>query len=79
MNKKPAQPNDSVITAVHLLRQASRQKSIGCTEMGRKFGMDVTRVNRLLGTLAWSGMLERTKDRRYILAKGVRIPKALGE
>ncbi|PAX06949.1 IclR family transcriptional regulator [Sphingomonas lenta] len=62
----PAQPNNSLITGIDCLQQlVGAGGPIGSREVARRMGLTHTRVNRILGTLAYMGLLERDADRRY--------------
>lgn len=62
----PAQPNNSLITGIQCLQHlVSAGGPIGSREVARRLGLTHTRVNRLLGTLAYMGLLERDAERRY--------------
>jgi len=50
---------------------------VGCTQLAREFDLDVTRVNRILGTFAYLGMLKRTRNRKYIAGPGVHVLAAM--
>lgn len=74
----PAQPNKSVQGSMEcLLYLVSRDHPVGIREMARDIGMDPTRVNRLLGTLAQLGFVERTTDRKYRPGSGVHVFSAM--
>lgn len=61
----PAQPNNSLIAGLECLQQVAASGSIGSRELSRQMGLTHTRANRLLGTLAFMGLIEREEDRRY--------------
>ncbi len=62
----PAQPNNSLITGIECLREVvSADGPIGSREVARRMDMTHTRVNRLLGTLSYMGLLQQDADRRY--------------
>lgn len=64
--KPPAQPNNSLINGIECLqRVVSASEAVGSREVARRMGLAHTRVNRLLGTLAHIGLLERDSDRKY--------------
>ncbi len=64
--KPPAQPNNSLIKGVECLQQVvNASEPIGSREVARRMQLTHTRVNRLLGTLAHMGVLERDADRKY--------------
>ncbi len=62
----PAQPNNSLITGIECLQHlVGAGGAIGSREVARRMGLTHTRVNRILGTLAFMGLLERDAERRY--------------
>lgn len=64
--KPPAQPNNSLINGIGCLqRVVVATEAVGSREVARRMGLTHTRVNRLLGTLAHMGLLERDSDRKY--------------
>lgn len=64
--KPPAQPNNSLINGIECLqRVVNASEAIGSREVARRMGLAHTRVNRLLGTLAHMGLLERNSERKY--------------
>lgn len=64
--KLPAQPNNSLITGIECLQHlVGAGGPIGSREVARRMGLTHTRVNRLLGTLAYMGLLEQDAERRY--------------
>ncbi|PAX09069.1 IclR family transcriptional regulator [Sphingomonas lenta] len=66
MQSLPAQPNNSLMLGMECLRAITdARRPIGSREVARRMGLTHTRVNRLLGTLAYMGMLERDAERRY--------------
>ncbi|HEX3133404.1 MAG TPA: helix-turn-helix domain-containing protein [Planctomycetota bacterium] len=61
-----AQPNQSLGRGLEVLHAlCGAEGPIGSRELSRRLGMEHTRVNRLLGTMAALGLAERTADRRY--------------
>ena len=50
---------------------------VGCTQLAREYGLDVTRVNRILGTLAYLGVLQRTRSRKYMPGAGIHVLAAM--
>jgi DNA-binding IclR family transcriptional regulator len=61
-----AQPNQSLGHGLEVLHAlCGADGPIGSRELSRRLGMEHTRVNRLLGTMAALGLTERTADRRY--------------
>ena len=64
--KLPAQPNESLMNGMRLLQLVvGVGEPIGSREAARRMGLDHSRVNRLLGTLAFLGMLQRDSSRKY--------------
>ncbi len=62
----PAQPNQSLIDGLACLQElASHGKPIGGRAMARALGLEPTRVNRLLRTLAHLGLAEQDERRKY--------------
>lgn len=79
IEKKPAQPNQSIIDALTMLHAVvGAGEPVGCTQLARQYGLDVTRVNRILGTLAYVGMLKRTRSRKYVPGPGVHVLATIG-
>lgn len=65
-NSPPAQPNQSLIDGLTCLQALTGQENaIGSRELARLVGLEPTRVNRLLKTLAYLGMAEQDEKRRY--------------
>lgn len=68
----PAQPNQSLIDGLIVLQALSEAaEPLGTTELARRLGFEVTRVNRLLKTLAHLGLARQTNDRRYLIGPGI--------
>lgn len=62
----PAQPNQSLIDGLACLQAlSSSEHPIGSREMARTLGLEVTRVNRLLKTLAAIGLAEQDARKKY--------------
>lgn len=62
----PAQPNQSLMRGIECLQTITMAgEPLGSREVARRLGVEHTRVNRLLGTLAALGFVSRTPDRRY--------------
>lgn len=73
----PAQPNQSLIDGLSLLQSlATAEGAVGSRELARASGMEPTRVNRLLKTLAYLGLAEQTPDRRYRPGAGMHVLSA---
>lgn len=76
--KPPAQPNQSLVNGLDcLLFLASSPHPVGGRELARSLGMEPTRVNRLLGTLAYVGLAEQTPERKYFAGPGLHVLAAM--
>lgn len=74
-----AQPNQSLGHGLEVLHAlCGAEGPIGSRELSRQLGMEHTRVNRLLGTMATLGLAERTVDRRYRPGPAVHVLAASG-
>src|SRR4051812_46086597 len=75
MRAKPnAQPNQSLIDGILTLQAlASAAEPVGCRELARQLGANTTRVNRLLKTLAYMGIVRQTSDRKYAPGPGMHV------
>lgn len=72
--KLPAQPNQSLIDGMAVLQAlAMESRGIGSRELARQLGLEPTRTNRLLKTLAHLGLAEQGGDRRYRSGPGIHI------
>jgi DNA-binding IclR family transcriptional regulator len=70
----PAQPNQSLIDGLLVLQElVAAPHPVGSREMAQRVGLEHTRVNRLLGTLALLGIAEQTPDRKYRPGPGVHV------
>jgi DNA-binding IclR family transcriptional regulator len=70
----PAQPNLSLIHGLSVLQAlASAPQAVGTRELARQLGLDVTRVNRMLKTLAGLGLAEQDEDRRFRPGPGIHV------
>ncbi len=70
----PAQPNQSLIDGLRVLQTlVSHGQSVGSRDMAAILGMEPTRANRLLGTLAAVGLAEQGTDRKYRPGPGVHV------
>lgn len=54
------------------------RRPVGCRELARLLGMEPTRVNRLLKTLAALGMAERTPEGKYQPGPGIHVLATMG-
>jgi len=52
-------------------------RPVTCTEMAERLGVERTKAGRLLGTLAYLGMLERLPDLSYIPGPGIHVLSAM--
>ncbi|MFC1479028.1 IclR family transcriptional regulator [Planctomycetota bacterium] len=74
----PAQPNQSLAKGIECLQVlATSSKPVGSREMARMLDLEHTGVNRLLGTLAFLGLAEKTPDRKYTPGKAIHVLAAL--
>jgi DNA-binding IclR family transcriptional regulator len=70
----PAQPNLSLIHGLAVLQSlASAPQAVGTRELARQLGLDTTRVNRLLKTLAGLGLAEQDEQRRFRPGPGIHV------
>jgi DNA-binding IclR family transcriptional regulator len=70
----PAQPNRSLIDGLAVLQAlASSDEPIGSRELARRLGLETTRANRLLKTLAHLGIADQDADRRYRAGPGMHV------
>lgn len=74
MTKLPAQPVKGLIDGLAVLQAiAASDSPLSGKALAQELGLEVTRVNRLLKTLAHLGMLYRTNSRQYISGPGMHI------
>lgn len=74
----PAQPNQSLIHGLTVLEAlAAAGRPVGTVELAKDLGLETTRVNRLLGTLADLGIAERVAGRKYRAGGGLHVLAAL--
>ncbi len=67
-----SQPNQSLIDGIRCLQYlVSSDKAVGCRELARQMGMNSTRVNRLLMTMAAIGLTMQDEHRRYLPGPGI--------
>lgn len=75
----PAQPNQSLIDGLAVLEAVmAADEPVGGRELSRDLGLNRTRVNRLLMTLAHLGLLDRTEAGKYESGAGMHVLAALG-
>lgn len=69
-----AQPNQSLIDGIATLQAlATSPEPIGCRELGRRIGLDPTKVNRLLKTLTYLGIARQAANRKYTAGPGMHV------
>lgn len=74
----PAQPNQSLIDGLAVLQAlAGRPGPVRGTELSRELGLEMTRINRLLKTLAHLGLATQDPDRRYRSGPGLHVLAAM--
>lgn len=72
--KPPAQINKSLRDGIEcLLEIAAMERPVGSRELARRLGQDHTRINRIISTLAYTGLAEQTTDRKYIAGPGLLV------
>lgn len=70
----PAQPNQSLIDGLACLQALTvNVEPIGSRELGRMLGLESTRVNRLLKTLAVLGLAQQDAARKYSPGPGIHV------
>jgi len=73
-SKLNSQPNQSLIDGIATLQAlATSSEPVGCRELARRLGIDPTKVNRLLKTLAYLGIARQTADRKYAAGPGMHV------
>ena len=73
-SKINAQPNQSLIDGIATLQAlATSPEPVGCRELARRLGVDPTKVNRLLKTLAYLGIARQTANRKYTAGPGMHV------
>ncbi|HFP9310084.1 IclR family transcriptional regulator domain-containing protein [Raoultella ornithinolytica] len=67
-----SQPNQSLIDGIRCLQYlVTSGRAIGCRELARLMGINATRVNRLLMTMAAIGLTQQDEHRRYLPGPGI--------
>jgi DNA-binding IclR family transcriptional regulator len=70
----PAQPNQSLIDGLAVLQAVvGAGEGVGSRELARRLGLEATRVNRLLRTLAALGLARQDEARKYGPGAGVHV------
>ena len=73
----PAQPNQSLIDGLTVLQAlAVSTEPVGGRALARQLGLEATRVNRLLKTLAYLGMARQTPNRKYLPGPAMHVLSA---
>lgn len=73
----PAQPNQSLIDGLTVLQAlAVSREPVGGRALARDLGLEPTRVNRLLKTLAYLGMARQTPSRKYLPGPAMHVLSA---
>jgi DNA-binding IclR family transcriptional regulator len=73
----PAQPNQSLIDGLSVLQAlAVSTEPVGGRALARQLGLEPTRVNRLLKTLAYLGMARQTPNRKYLPGPAMHVLSA---
>lgn len=74
LSKPSAQPNQSLIDGIRTLQAlAVSAEPVGCRALARQLELDVTKVNRLLRTLAHLGIARQTVARKYTAGPGMHV------
>lgn len=74
----PAQINQSIISGFQVLQDViSAGHPVGSRELSRRLEMEHSRANRILGTLAAAGMLQKNSKNKYIPGPGLHVLSAL--
>jgi DNA-binding IclR family transcriptional regulator len=74
----PAQPNKSIILGFTILQEViSSEYPIGSREISRRLKLEHSRVNRILGTLVSTGMLQQNSKSKYYTGSRVHVLSAL--
>lgn len=69
-----SQPNQSLIDGIRCLQHlVSSGRAIGCRELAREMGMNPTRVNRFLMSMASIGLTMQDDQRRYLPGPNVQV------
>ncbi len=68
------QPNQSIIDGIETLQAlAASDEPIGTRELARHIGLEPTRVNRLLKTLASLGIAQQLDNKKYVAGPGMHV------
>lgn len=73
----PYQPLSGLIDGLTVLQHlAAAHSEMGSIDISRELGMEKTRVNRILKTLAYLGLVYQTPRRKYTLGPGIHVLSA---
>ncbi len=74
MNDLPAQPVKGLIDGLGVLQELTmRRDPASCTELSASLGLEKTRVNRILKTLAHLGLAHQGRTRGYSAGPGMHV------
>jgi DNA-binding IclR family transcriptional regulator len=74
MSKPPAQPIQGLIDGLAVLQElAAGAEPVSGKELADRLGLEATRTNRLLKTLAYLGIAYQTAERRYASGPGMHV------
>ena len=74
IKKYGSQLNQSLIHGMEVLQGvAASDQPIGSRELSRMLDLDITKVNRLLRTLAFLGLVRQTPSRKYTSGPGMHV------
>ena len=74
MEYLPSQPIKGLIDGLAVLQELTiNDQPVSSSELAKKLNLEVTRVNRILKTLAYLGIAYRTNDRKYAPGAGIHV------
>jgi len=74
MEPLPAQPIKGLIDGLTVMQELTiSDQPVSSSELSKKLGLEVTRVNRILKTLAYLGIAHRTNGRKYTPGPGIHV------
>jgi len=74
----PAQPNQSILRGFVVLQEVIvAGHPIGSREVARNLEMEHSSVNRILGTLAVTGILQQNREKKYLPGPRIHVLSAL--
>lgn len=72
--KKNAQPNQSIIDGITCLQAlVAESKPVAMSALAGRLGIERTRMNRILKTLAYLGLARQTANRKYTCGPGIHV------